>query len=171
MPRTMCHDACVRLRRQRDVAEAAKSESSSSPSPERDALRDVSVYTRGDLPAKTVFARMGNMISRSDYKCCAERRNLQQWIQRARRNGVADHQIVWWVRRKGGAEMEVWRLLRDERFACAVPCTFCKRALSVFEPKVICSVSDSVWFEGRLSDPNSPASKLTLGQRRLFGRL
>ena len=113
------------------------------------------------IASKTVFACMGHATICSNATCCAERRMLRQWVERARRSGVAE--IVHWVRPKAGSSIMVWRLLADGQFSCAVPCVFCRKALNVFRPEVVCSVEPSAWFAGHLTDEDAPPPKLTLG--------
>ncbi|KAK9868923.1 hypothetical protein WJX84_009457 [Apatococcus fuscideae] len=95
-----------------------------------------------------------------------ERRLLEQWVQEARRHGVASHKVVSWVRRKIGPDIIVWRCRSDGSRGCATPCVLCHRQLCKFDLRVHCSLNSQQWFSGRLTDGDAPPPVLTSGQRR-----
>ena len=133
-------------------------------------LRTKTEYTISDQPSRTVFALMGNKIMSSNFKLCAERRLLNEWIRDARKHNIAEHQIIQWILRKTGGKIYVWRIVSDGSFSCAVPCVFCKKELLVFGVKVICPLKSGGWFAGDLREPDAPTSKLTNGQRIRFAQ-
>jgi hypothetical protein len=97
-----------------------------------------------------------------------ERRLLECWVAKARRAGLARHQIVTWVRRKVGGHVTVFRTLADGTLACAAPCLLCQRELVRFDLRVHCSLSHEAWFSGRLTDEAAPPGKLTARQRMMM---
>ena len=103
--------------------------------------------------------------SSSSPRCCAERRLLASWRDRARRHGVRPDAVVAWVRRKAGSHLVVWRRLCDGSLGCALPCVACARELAAFNFTVHCPIGEGRWWHGRLGDVLAPPSKLTLSQR------
>lgn len=110
-------------------------------------------------------AKNNDLAISSSHRCCAERRLLDTWVAKARRRGMARHQIVTWVRRKVGAHVTVFRTLADGTLACAAPCLLCQRELVRFDLRVHCSLSPEQWWSGRLTDATAPPGKLTARQR------
>lgn len=103
------------------------------------------------------------------HRCCAERRLLDSYIRQGRRQGVPNHKLVAYVRRKLGSSIAVWRRTADGALACSVPCLFCSRELQRFDLRVHCIVdSGGGWFSGRLGDPGAPPTLLTGGQEAVL---
>jgi hypothetical protein len=92
------------------------------------------------------------------------------WVERARRQGLRNHQVVTWVRRKVGPNITVWRQHKDGSLACATPCLFCCRELARFDLKVHCSQGAGEWFIGKLEEPTAPEVRPTAGQIRTILR-
>ena len=78
------------------------------------------------------------------------------------------HACVRWVRRKMGGILDVERELRDGTSGCAFPCVLCRASLEKFDLVVRCVAPDGTDFRGRMRDPDSPPSKFTSGQKRMF---
>ncbi|KAK9867686.1 hypothetical protein WJX84_003091 [Apatococcus fuscideae] len=123
-------------------------------------------------PDPQAFARgMQTILEKHDardagFGPAAQRRLLEQWIQEARRHGVAHHKVVSWVRRKIGPDILIWRCRSDGSRGCATPCVLCHRQLCKFDLRVHCSLDAQQWFSGRLTDFDAPSPVLTSGQRR-----
>jgi hypothetical protein len=106
--------------------------------------------------SKTVYARAGRLEARNDAARCAERRVIERWDAIARKHDVPMRERVWWIRRKMGARLVVWRHLADGRLACAAPCNVCRDALRHFRFRVRCSMDHDRWFFGNLDDHSAP---------------
>lgn len=116
---------------------------------------------------KTVHATSSSAIIQvtSDHRLCAERRLVAAWMHRAVRHGVSRHACVTWIRRKAGSTIIVWRKLSDQSLCCAIPCVFCARVLQRHGFRVSCTLSNSHWYHGYLSDDSAPESVMTSRQK------
>lgn len=99
---------------------------------------------------------------------CAERRLLENYIHNAQQHGVPNHMIGWWIHRKTGGLMTIFRFKADGTIGCSVPCVFCRKIIITFRLKVQCVTSDGYWFRGYLDEIDAPQSKMTSGQKRLI---
>lgn len=120
---------------------------------------------------KTVRAFAGNIDIQSTHRCCAERALLDTWVTLAGKNGVPQHSIVRWVRRKTRGFMVIERFVcNGSKEGCCVPCVLCRRALEKFDISVQCFLDDQgKVFVGKLhADQNAPKSQFTSKQRRVF---
>jgi len=119
---------------------------------------------------RTVYAAAGKIEATSTHRCCAERNVFDKWVRLAIKQGVPPHAIISWIRRKSGGVIVVERYLHDNTPACSIPCVFCRKEIQKYDFIVKCTVrtGDDAPFEGRLSDPTSPPSCLTCGQRRML---
>ncbi len=106
----------------------------------------------------------------STHRCCAERRLLDSWVQQARRQGVASHKMVAWIRRKFGSNISVIRYRHDGSLGCAVPCVFCQKELERYDMRVHCVDSSGQWCDARCRDGTLPKPVLTAGQRRMLNK-
>jgi hypothetical protein len=100
----------------------------------------------------------------NDHRCCAERRLLDDIVVEARKHGIANHAMIRWVRRKMGSQIEVCRLRADGSPGVSLPCIFCRRALEMFDIKLVCWIDPLHKFEGFVAD--APPSTFTSGQKR-----
>lgn len=119
------------------------------------------------LPAsKTVVAQAAEFSATNTHRCCAERNLIEKMVRQAMKKGVHKDAIVRYVRRKMGGHLVVQRFLHDNTPARSVPCVLCRRVLEFYDLCVTCFVCKDSIFEGKLTDPESPESTFTSGQRR-----
>lgn len=122
------------------------------------------------MSAKTVTARVGDVVASSSHRCCAERNVIDAMVTLATRKGVRHMGIAHWIRRKIGARMIIERFLCDDTPACCLPCVLCRRSIERLGISIRCTVdtADGCVFAGHMDD--APPSKLTTSQRRIFQR-
>jgi hypothetical protein len=127
-------------------------------------------YNEVDGDKRKLNDGLGPTIA-STHRCCAERRLLDSWVQRARRQGVPPHKVISWIRRKFGTHISVLRYRSDGSLGCAVPCLFCQKELERYDMRVHCVDASGQWMEARCSEPGAlPKPVLTAGQRRMFNK-
>lgn len=121
--------------------------------------------------SKTVIAEAGDFLAESSHRCCAERNVLDQWVQAARRHGIACHATVSWIKRKTGGTIVVQRFLFDDSPGCCVPCVFCRDEIKKYDLAVVCTITtgDSECFAGKLDGEDAPPSKFTGLQMKMLG--
>lgn len=101
---------------------------------------------------------------KSNTECCAERRLLNNWLDKAKKKGVPSHRTIYWIRRKMGPDIVTWRLTSDGSHGCSVPCVYCRQEIIKFDLRVTCCTGKNKWFCGFLTDDDAPESKMTSGQ-------
>lgn len=119
------------------------------------------------MKSKTVIAEAGNFVAKSSHRCCAERLLLDEWVQSARRHGVACHAIISWIKRKSGGEIVVKRFLHDDSPGCSIPCVFCRSEIEKFDLTVVCTVQSGT-FRGKMSETVAPKSVFTGLQKKML---
>lgn len=96
---------------------------------------------------------------------CAERRLVVAALRRASQLGVPRWRVGAWVASKLKT-IHVDRHLADGTRGCSLPCRYCRRALDVFDPKVVCGDMNGDAVCGRCRD-FPPTTKETRGRRYL----
>lgn len=119
-------------------------------------------------PSRCVYASSSRFSKgeqcKSTAECCAERRLLNIWIEKAKKKGVPSHRTVHWIRRKIGPDISTWRITSDGQHGCSIPCIYCRDEIIKFDLRVTCCIGKDQWFCGFLNDVDAPQSKLTSGQ-------
>ena len=88
----------------------------------------------------------------------------------AHKKGIPRHKRVAWVKRRAKT-VYIHREKRDGHTGCSTPCVLCRNALIRCDLKVCFLNDDHVMCKGKMDSVGMPTSKLTSGQKRLFGYL